>query len=220
MELVRVMIVDDQKLFRESLSMVLEMRNPLIKVVAQAANGEEGCRLALLHKLDVILMDVRMPGMDGVECSRRIRLECPDTRIIMLTTFSDDSYVFEALKLGASGYLLKDIPPAEVESAILTVHNGGVLIAPEVAHKVISALSAIRQTEGVSRQNAPDLEQLTAREYEVMQLIASGFNNQEIADKLCLTEGTVRNHVSNIYAKLNLRDRAHAIKYAVEHHMI
>lgn len=221
MEPIRVLIVDDQQLFRESLSMVLEMRNPhLIRIVAQARNGEEGWQLAVKHKPDVILMDVRMPVMDGVECSRRVRVDCPDSRIIMLTTFNDDEYVYDALKLGAMGYLLKDIPPAEVESAICSVYNGGVLIAPEVARKVIGVLLSMHEKDGQARLVLPTIEQLTSRENEVLKLIALGKNNVEIATELCLTEGTARNHVSSIYAKLELRDRAQAIKYAMEHGVI
>lgn len=221
MDPIRVLLVDDQKLFRENLGLVLELRNPNIKVVAQAANGEEGWRLAVKHRPDIVLMDVRMPVMDGVESARRVRAQCPECRIIMLTTFSDDEYVFEALKLGAAGYLLKDIPSSEVETAILSVYHGGVLMAPDVMAKMVKKLTSVQNTdEALARRNARVRELLTGREYEVLELIASGFDNKEIAEKLCLTEGTVRNHASNVYAKLNLRDRAQAMKYALEHGMI
>lgn len=216
---IRVLMVDDQKLFLESLGSVLELRNPNIKVVAQASNGEEGWRLAVEHRPDVVLMDVRMPVMDGVESARRIRLDCPETRIIMLTTFSDDAYVFEALKLGASGYLLKDIQPAEVEAAILTVYNGGVLMASDVAAKIVSRLNTYPSVEPAVQTDSPK-ELLTPREYDVFYLLALGNDNHEIAAKLYLTEGTVRNHVSSIYGKLGLRDRVQAVKFAMEHGVI
>ena len=218
-ETIRVLLVDDQKLFRESLSAILEMRNHHIKVVGQACNGEDGWLLAKKLCPDVILMDVRMPVMDGVESAHRIRADCPGIRIIMLTTFSDDVYVFEALKLGAAGYLLKDIQPAEVEEAILTVHHGGVLMASDVAAKVINKLNTFAGMEPNSSR-FPCQESLTPRELDVFRLMALGHDNREIAIKLCLTEGTVRNHVSSIYSKLDLRDRVQAVKFAVKHGVI
>jgi DNA-binding NarL/FixJ family response regulator len=219
-EPIRVLLVDDQQLFRETLGMVLEIRNPNIKVVAQAANGEEGWNFAVKYQPDVVLMDVRMPVMDGVESARLVREKCPQCRIVMLTTFNDDEYVFQALKLGAAGYLLKDMPSSEVEMAILTVYHGGVLMAPNVAEKVVKRLSCYQNPDETFRLTAQVRESLTVREYEVLELIALGFDNKEIAEKLFLSEGTVRNHASNVYAKLNLRDRAQAIKFALEHKII
>lgn len=219
-------MADDQKLFRESLGSLLEMRNPNLKVVAQASNGEECLQLAIQHLPDIILMDVRMPVMDGVECSRRVRDCCPQSKIIMLTTFSDDEYVFEALKLGVAGYLLKDIQPAEVEAAILTVYNGGVLMASDVAAKIINKLNTIpapvEPTNPVEQINIDINIQklLTPREYDVFRLLALGHENKVIAEKLCLSEGTVRNHVSSIYSKLDLKDRVQVMKYAIEHGVI
>ncbi|MGE5604419.1 MAG: response regulator [Bacteroidota bacterium] len=219
LEPIRVLLVDDQQLFRESLGIALEIRNPNIKVVAQAANGEEGWKSALEYGPDIVLMDVRMPVMDGVESARKIREKCPQCRIIMLTTFNDDEYVIEALKLGAAGFILKDIPSSEVEMAILSVYHGGVLMTPDVAAKVVKKLTSNQISDESLRLNLQVREILTVREYEVLELIAYGYDNREIAEKLHLTEGTVRNHVSSIYAKLNLRDRAQAIKYALEHGM-
>ncbi|TCL53612.1 LuxR family two component transcriptional regulator [Hydrogenispora ethanolica] len=212
-----MLLVDDQKLFRESLSSVLEIRNSNIKIVGQACNGEEGWQMAVRLRPDIILMDVRMPVMDGVESARLVRADCPESKIIMLTTFSDDEYVFEALKLGAVGYLLKDIQPAEVETAILTVYNGGVLMASDIAAKLVHKLTNIPGTPEPQLQQSKVQELLTPRELDVFRLLASGHDNKEIAEKLFLTEGTVRNHVSNIYSKLNLRDRVQAVKYAIAH---
>ncbi|HEX3047528.1 MAG TPA: response regulator transcription factor [Bacillota bacterium] len=219
-EQIRILLADDQKLFRESLGSLLEMRNPNLKVVAQASNGAECLQLAIQHLPDIILMDVRMPVMDGVECSRRVRESCPQSKIIMLTTFSDDEYVFEALKLGVTGYLLKDIQPAEVEAAILTVYNGGVLMASDVAAKLINKLNTIPAPVEQTNIDTNIQKLLTPREYDVFRLLALGHENKEIAEKLCLTEGTVRNHVSNIYSKLNLKDRVQVMKYAIEHGVI
>lgn len=220
--MIRVLLVDDQKLFRESLSSILEIRNSNIKVVGQASNGEEGWRLAVEVQPDIILMDVRMPVMDGVECARLVRAKCPESKIIMLTTFSDDEYVFEALKLGAAGYLLKDIQPEEVETAIVTVSNGGVLMASNVAAKLVDKLIYLDMAEAPDPRlhHSQVQEVLTPREFDVFNLLALGFDNKEIAEKLFLTEGTVRNHVSNIYKKLDLKDRVRVMKYAMEHRVI
>ncbi|MDP4164939.1 MAG: response regulator transcription factor [Bacillota bacterium] len=214
------MLVDDQKLFRESLSSIVEIRNPNIKIVGQACNGEEGWQMAVKLRPDIILMDVRMPVMDGVESARLVREKCPESKIIMLTTFSEDEYVFEALKLGAAGYLLKDIQPAEVETAILTVYNGGVLMASSIAAKLVNKLNNIPGTVEPQLRLSEVQDMLTPREFDVFRLLALGHDNKEIAEKLFLTEGTVRNHVSNIYSKLGLRDRVQTVKYAIEHGVI
>lgn len=214
MNQIRILLVDDQTLFRESIKSVLEMRNPCIQVVAQAAEGKEGLELAEKLHPDIILMDVRMPVMDGVESARLIRSSCPEAKIIMLTTFDDDEYVFEALKAEAAGYLLKDIPPAVLESAIISVYNGGILMSPEVAAKVVNKLSA--PPKKVSNNHDSIREMITERELEILQEIAQGKDNREIAKALYLSEGTVRNYVSSIYAKLNVKDRAEAILFAIE----
>jgi DNA-binding NarL/FixJ family response regulator len=219
-EPIKILLADDQKLFRESLGSILEIRNPNLKVIAQASNGEECLKLAIRHLPDIILMDVRMPVMDGVECSRKVRESCPQSKIIMLTTFSDDEYVFEALKLGVAGYLLKDIQPNEVEAAILTVYNGGVLMASDVAAKLINKLNTIAEPIEQTRLNTNIQKLLTPREFDVFRLLALGNDNKEVAEKLYLTEGTVRNHVSNIYSKLDLKDRVQVVKYAIEHGVI
>jgi DNA-binding NarL/FixJ family response regulator len=213
-------LADDQKLFRESLGSILEMRNPNLKIVAQASNGEECLKLAIRHLPDIILMDVRMPVMDGVECSKKVRESCPRSKIIMLTTFSDDEYVFEALKLGVAGYLLKDIQPNEVEAAVLTVYNGGVLMASDVAAKLIHKLNTIPDPVEQTHFHTNIQKLLTPREFDVFRLLALGYDNREIAEKLYLTEGTVRNHVSNIYGKLELKDRVQVVKFAIEHGVI
>jgi DNA-binding NarL/FixJ family response regulator len=215
--MIRVLLVDDQKLFRESLKSVLEIRNSNIEVVGQASNGDEGWRMAVKYRPDIILMDIRMPVMDGVESARRVRAECPESKIIMLTTFSDDEYVFEALKLGAVGYLLKDIQPEEVETAILSVYHDGMLMSSNIAAKLVNKLNNISEISEPQLRQSKAQELLTHREFEVFHLLALGLDNKEIAAKLFLTEGTVRNHVSSIYRKLDLRDRVQAVKYAMEH---
>lgn len=215
---IRVLLADDQKLLLQSVKTVIDYTAPDLEVVGMAANGEEAVAYAETHRPDVILMDVRMPVMDGVEATRRIRVRCPETKIIILTTFDDDEYVLEALRLGAVGYLLKDLETAELIKAIRSAHEGGVLIAPRVAAKMVGTL-----TRGAgARKPAIDgpAAKLTEREREILRQIALGLDNREIADLLHLSPGTVKNHVSNIYAKLDLRDRAQAVRFAVDNFLV
>ncbi len=215
---IRVLLVDDQKLLLQSVKSVIDYTAPDLEVVGLAANGEEAVTIAEEHTPDVILMDVRMPVMDGVEATRRIRVRCPETKIIMLTTFDDDEYVLEAMRLGAVGYLLKDLETAELIKAVRSAHEGGVLIAPRVAAKMIGALT---RGAGVRKpgNDGPEAK-LTEREREILRQIALGRDNKEIADLLHLSPGTVKNHVSNIYAKLDLRDRAQAVRFAVDNFLV
>jgi len=216
---IKVLLVDDQTLFRESLRSVLETRAEDIEVVGVAANGNEALELLLPDLPDVVLMDIRMPEMNGVECTRIIKERYPEIRVLMLTTFDDDEYVVEALHLGAAGYLLKDVPPAELISAIRAVYEGGVLIAPQVATKLVEKLRHPEENTADSRNKPPGPDwhrQLSAREREILQLIARGYDNKEIAKKLFIGEQTVKNYVSIIYYKLGTHDRVQVARMASE----
>jgi len=218
-ERIRVLLVDDQTLFVEGLKMVLASKAEDIVLVGIAYNGREGLDLALREKPDVVLMDIRMPVMDGVESTRLIREQLPDTRVLILTTFDDDEYVIEALKLGAVGYILKDIPPAELISAIRAVHEGGVLIALKVAAKIAEKLAGARNGgKGPPPESTPPLwlQELSPREQEVLRLLAGGYDNREIAASLFLAEQTVKNHVVALYDKMDVKDRVHAMRKAAE----
>ncbi|WP_339268418.1 response regulator transcription factor [Paenibacillus sp. FSL W8-0187] len=203
--MISVLIVDDDPFIRESLKLLVGM-DPDIEVSAVAEHGEEA--LALLEEglpVDVVLMDIRMPVCDGVEGTRRIRERHSDVRVLMLTTFDDDDYIVEALRNGASGYLLKNIPPDRIIQGIKTVHDGNMLIHPDIARKLTGMLRPTSQPV----PKAAELEQfgLTPAEKKVVVLIADGLSNKEIAGQLFLSEGTVKNYVTEILGKLNLRDR-------------
>lgn len=203
--MISVLIVDDDPFIRESLKLLVGM-DPDIEVSAVAEHGEEA--LALLEEglpVDVVLMDIRMPVCDGVEGSRRIRERHSDVRVLMLTTFDDDEYIVEALRNGASGYLLKNIPPDRIIQGIKTVHDGNMLIHPDIARK----LSGMLRPTAQPAPKSAELEQfgLTPTEKKVVGLIAEGLSNKEIAGQLYLSEGTVKNYVTEILGKLNLRDR-------------
>lgn len=202
-ETVRVLLVDDQRLMREGLRTLLELE-PGLEVVGEAGNGEEA--LAAYERLrpDVVLMDVRMPVMDGVEATRHLRARFPTARVIILTTFDDDEYVLEGLRGGALGYLLKDVSVQDLVEAIQTVMAGGVLIEPSVARKVVAELARLRPSVSTSPRSA---ELLSEREREVLQLLAEGLTNREIAERLFLAEGTVKNYVTTILGKIGARDR-------------
>ncbi len=217
MEKIKVLLVDDQILFVESLRMVLEKTTDDIKVVGVARNGREAVELASSSDPDVILMDVRMPEMNGVESARIIIERFSEIRVIMLTTFDDDEYIIEALKYGAAGYLLKNVPPADLIAAIRVVFEGNVLIAPKVASKLVKKL--VNTTEDKPSVditlNSPDwLDQLSNREKEILSLIAQGYDNREIAKQLYIGEQTVRNYVSIIYCKMGVKDRVLVAKMA------
>ncbi|OME91657.1 MULTISPECIES: response regulator [Paenibacillus] len=203
--MISVLIVDDDPFIRESLKLLVGM-DPDIEVSAVAEHGEEA--LALLEEglpVDVVLMDIRMPVCDGVEGTQRIRERHSDVRVLMLTTFDDDDYIVEALRNGASGYLLKNIPPDRIIQGIKTVHDGNMLIHPDIARKLTGMLRPTSQPV----PKAAELEQfgLTPAEKKVVVLIADGLSNKEIAGQLFLSEGTVKNYVTEILGKLNLRDR-------------
>lgn len=207
---VRVLLVDDQRLMREGLRTLLELEPGLV-VAGEANNGQEalGCYAEL--RPDVVLMDVRMPVLDGVEATRRLVAQFPGARVIILTTFDDDEYVFEGLRAGALGYLLKDVSIQELAEAIRTVVAGGVLIQPSVARKVVAEFARLRMPSPGSSTPTPALpDPLSEREIEILRLLAAGLTNREIAERLYLAEGTVKNYVTNILGKIGARDRTQA----------
>lgn len=204
---IRLMIVDDQKLMRQGLKTLLELEGGF-EIVAEAGDGQAALEAYAELQPDVALMDIRMPGMDGVEATRRLRQQWPEARVIILTTFNDDEYVFEALRVGALGYLLKDLSGQELANAVRTVAGGGALIDPSVARKVVAEFA--RLTPPARPMNAGLPEPLTERELDVLRLLAQGLSNREIGNKLSLTEGTVKNYVTNVLQKIGARDRTQA----------
>ena len=212
--MIRVVVVDDQQLVRAGFRVLIDSA-PDLEVVAEAANGEEAVEAAARERPDVILMDVRMPVLDGIEATRRIfeNEDSAGTRVIMLTTFDRDEYVHEALRAGASGFLLKDTPPADLLEAIQVVAGGEALLAPTVTRRLIE--NFVRAPR--SATSAPEsLDVLTTREREVLGLIAQGLSNQEIAERLVLSPATAKTHVSRIMTKLQARDRAQLVVIAYE----
>lgn len=216
----RVLLVDDQLLIRQGIRMLLSTEVG-IEVVGEAANGLEALRAIEQAKPEVVLMDVRMPEMDGVAATREIANRHPEIGVIILTTFDDEEYIFEGLRAGARGYLLKDISSEEMAEAVRVVAKGGALIQPSITRKVLSEFTRLSSQDAapaLAAQKLPaDLpEPLTDRELEVLKCIAGGLSNREIAERLVITEGTVKNHVSNLIAKLNVRDRTQALLKAKE----
>lgn len=212
MDMIKVLLVDDQFLFGESLRVVLEKMVSDIEVVGVAQDGQKAIELASSFHPDVILMDIRMPGMNGVESTRRILAQFPDIRILMLTTFDDDEYVIEALNCGAVGYMLKNVPPLELVAAIRSVYEGNISMTPKIASKLVKRLatpvsSKSSEDTDLAPQNMDWVRELGNREKEILSLIAQGYGNKEIAKKLYIGEQTVRNYVSIIYSKMGVRDR-------------
>jgi DNA-binding NarL/FixJ family response regulator len=211
--MIKVLLADDQALFREGLQTLLSLQ-PDLEVVGEAANGEEALRLAAALMPDVVLMDVQMPALDGVAATRRLRAEQPQVRVILLTTFDDDEYVFEGLRAGALGYLLKDAPSARLVEAIRAAARGESFLQPSVAAKVVAEFT--RLTGPAPARSAPLAEPLSERELEVLRLVAEGASNKDIAARLVLAEGTVKNHVTNILGKLAANGRLQAVNRARE----
>lgn len=212
--MIKVMIADDQELIRESLKIVLSTHVD-IDVVDTASDGFEVLKCLEKYVVDVILMDIRMPGMDGVMATKEVKAKYPNTKIIILTTFDDD-FVFSALRYGASGYLLKGVSMDELYKAIVTVNTGGAMINPDIATKVFSMFSKMQQNNYTIKVDEKDVETLSKPEWKVIQHVRYGLSNKEIAQKLFLSEGTVRNYLSSILSKLNLRDRTQLAIWAVE----
>jgi DNA-binding NarL/FixJ family response regulator len=210
---ITVLLVDDQALFREGLRTLLSVQ-PDLEIVGEAANGEEALRIAAALRPAVVLMDLQMPVLDGVAATRSLRKLQPECRVIVLTTFDDDEYVFEGLRAGAVGYLLKDAPSEKLVEAIRAAARGESFLQPSVAAKVIAEFKRITDIPYERRQ--PLIEPLSGRELEILALLANGSSNKEIAVALFISEGTVKNHVTNILGKLAVRDRTQAALKARE----
>ncbi|NEA97557.1 response regulator transcription factor [Streptomyces sp. SID13726] len=206
----RVVVADDQTVVREGIVMLLGLLSG-IEVVGAAGDGEEAVRLVAELAPDVVLMDLRMPRCDGVEATRRIRTEHPGTQVVVLTTYADDDSLFPALKAGARGYLTKDAGGDEIVRAVQSVLSGDAGLAPGIQRRLLERLSAPEPSQPVSAE-PPD--GLTAREVEVLALIAEGLSNQEIARKLHVSTATVKTHINNLFTKTGLKDRAQAVRYA------
>ena len=210
--MIRVVLVDDQAMIRTGLRMVLAAE-PDIEVVGEAADGADGVRVVTAARPDVVLLDVRMPGMDGLEAARRLAAADLPTRVVVLTTFDEDEYVTEALRLGVSGFLLKVAPPEDLVAAVRTVAAGQGLLDPAVTLRVIERFAAAPSPRPAQ---AARLADLTDRETDVLRLVAEGMSNAEIAARLYLGEATVKTHVSRLLLKLGLRDRVQAVAFAYE----
>ena len=208
----RLLLADDQSLFREGLKTLLTT-NPDFEICGEASNGEEAVKLAILEKPDVILMDIRMPGLNGIDATRRLRAAISEEnkcRVIIMTTFDTDEDVFEALRAGASGYLLKDVSTEKLFEAIEITSRGESFLQPMIASKVLAEFTRMPRLQ-TSSTDEELIVPLSRREKEILQLIATGASNKEIAETLMIAEGTVKNHVSSILSKLEARDRMQAV---------
>ena len=211
-----VLIADDQALVRVGLRKILET-DPSTRVVGEAGDGEDAVAAARRLRPDVVLMDIRMPVLDGIEATRRIVSAQPGTRVLILTTFGLDEYVYDALRAGASGFMLKDAPPEEIAAGVLIVASGDALLAPAVTRAVIEEFA--RQPAPASAPT-PAVADLTPREREVLDLLARGMSNPEICERLFISEATAKTHVAHILQKLGLRDRVQAVIYAYETRLV
>ena len=215
MYMIKVLLADDQELIRESLGFVLGAQGD-ITVVGMAKNGREAIELVRSEKPDVVLMDIRMPEVDGVECTRLIKSAYPNIKVIVLTTFDDDEYVFNALRFGASGYLLKGVSVADLTNAVREVVRGGSIIAPDVASKALEMFARMAKGNLTIGVDEKQTEELQDNEWRIIREVGAGLSNKEIAAALCLSEGTVRNYLSSILSKLELRDRTQLAIWAVQ----
>jgi DNA-binding NarL/FixJ family response regulator len=212
-----VLIADDQALVRVGLRKILE-NDPRATVAGEAADGEEAVEAAAQLAPDVVLMDIRMPVLDGIEATRRIVRARPATRVLILTTFGLDNYVYDALRAGASGFMLKDAPPEEIAAAVQILARGEALLAPAITRAVVEEFA--RQQPAPSPSQPAALEHLTPREQEVLALLARGLSNSEICQHLVISEATTKTHVARILQKLDLRDRVQAVIYAYENGLV
>jgi DNA-binding NarL/FixJ family response regulator len=214
---IRVLITDDQPLIRAGFRMILEEQDDIV-VVGEAMDGDEAVRATDELAPDVVLMDVRMPGTDGIEATRRIVDAHPTARVLVLTTFDIDEYVFSALRYGASGFLLKDARPAELADAIRAVASGDAVVAPSATRRLLDAVATRLPAgqAGAGTADIPELDRLTDREREVLGLVAEGRSNAEIAAALYVSEATVKSHVGRVLSKLGLRDRVQAVVFAYQ----
>ena len=217
---ISILLADDQSMLRLGFRLVLDAEEDM-RVVGEAGDGKAAVSMTTALRPDIVLMDVRMPVMDGIEATRRIVAAGTATRVLILTTFDLDEYAYEGLRAGASGFLLKDVPPAELLSAIRAVASGDAVVAPSVTRRLLDAFVPHLPHAGSPAGPAPtEVATLTARELEILIEIAAGLSNGEIATKLVLAEATVKTHVGRVLAKLHLRDRVQAVVYAYEHGLV
>jgi len=210
---IRILLCDDQALFRDGLRMLLSLY-PELEVVGEADTGDAAVKAAVALKPAVVLMDLRMPGMNGIEATRRLRSSCPETRVIVLTTFREDEEIFEALRAGACGYLLKDIPADQLADAIRTAYRGGTYLDPGVASRVVEEFS--RLSGMPDSRSVLDSYQFSVRELDVLRQVSRGRTNKEIAAALHISEGTVKNHLTSVFSRLAVQDRTQAALKARE----
>ncbi len=215
--MIKVLIADDQELIRQSLRIVLDSRSEFT-VTDAVSNGVEVIQSIRRDKPDVVLMDIRMPKMDGVQCTKIVKEGYPDIRIIILTTFDDDEYVYNALRFGASGYLLKGVSMDGLAEAIMTVYQGQAMINPDIATKVLRFFSQMASDQSPIHIEDRQVEELTHNEWKIIDEVAKGHSNKEISEILSLSEGTVRNYISTILDKLGLRDRTQLAIWAIQSH--
>ncbi|SEI84809.1 response regulator transcription factor [Streptococcus equinus] len=213
--MIRVLIADDQELIRESLKIVLSAY-PDIEVVGAVSDGTEVLETLPTSKPDVILMDIRMPKMDGVLCTKAVKEHYPNIKVIILTTFDDDDFIYSALKYGATGYMLKGTSMDDLHDAVVTANEGRAMINPDIATKVFKLFSQMAQSNFAIQVDDDLVHDISKMEWRIIQQIGFGLSNKEIAAKLYLSEGTVRNYLSNILSKLNLRDRTQLAIWAVQ----
>ncbi len=209
---IRVAVVDDEALLRDGIALILE-REEDIEVVGQAGTGLEAIELVRDTHPDVVLMDIRMPEMDGLEATARIVEETDSVRVIILTTFAPDEYVYEALRAGASGFMLKDVPRHELSAAVRTVNEGGAMLSPSITSRLIGRFA---QRLAADAETSRRLEDLSDRELDVLAEIAHGYSNDEISERLFIGVATVKSHINHVFTKLDVRDRAQAVAFAYE----
>ena len=211
---IRVLVADDQRTVRDGLTMLVGLIDG-VEVVGAACDGVEAVELAQVERPDVVMMDLRMPRMEGAEATRQIRAELPDTQVLVLTTYADDDSLFPALQAGARGYLTKDASAEEIEQAIRALVAGETHLDPTVQQRLVAAVLDTKPISDAQAQSLPD--DLTPREAEVLKLIASGLSNAEIAEALVVSQATVKTHINRIFYKTGARDRAQAVRYAYQH---